>query len=118
MFENISQRHYKLSDFGLNKLSTIENIGNTQTIFVMGETKHSTALNFNDRCRLKFKFQTALYFAMVCYYSATNGFSPSLICLARLSHFCYFLILDQNNPLCMVAILSPLGNVGSILLLA
>ena len=33
-------------DFVMNKLSTIENIGNTQTIFVMGEIKHSTALNF------------------------------------------------------------------------
>jgi Lrp/AsnC family leucine-responsive transcriptional regulator len=33
-------------DFVMNKLSTIENIGNTQTIFVMGEIKHGTALNF------------------------------------------------------------------------
>jgi Lrp/AsnC family leucine-responsive transcriptional regulator len=33
-------------DFVMNKLSTIENIGNTQTVFVMGEIKHSTALNF------------------------------------------------------------------------
>jgi Lrp/AsnC family leucine-responsive transcriptional regulator len=32
-------------DFVMNKLSTIENIGNTQTVFVMGEM-HSTALNF------------------------------------------------------------------------
>jgi Lrp/AsnC family leucine-responsive transcriptional regulator len=28
----------------MNKLSTIENIGNTQNIFVMGEIKHSKAL--------------------------------------------------------------------------
>jgi Lrp/AsnC family leucine-responsive transcriptional regulator len=33
-------------DFVMNKLSTIDNIGNTQTIFVMGEIKNSTALNF------------------------------------------------------------------------
>lgn len=33
-------------DFVMNKLSTIENIGNTQTIFVMGEIKNSTALHF------------------------------------------------------------------------
>ena len=33
-------------DFVMNKLSTIENIGNTQTIFVMGEIKNSTELNF------------------------------------------------------------------------
>jgi Lrp/AsnC family leucine-responsive transcriptional regulator len=33
-------------DFVMNKLSTIENI-NTQTVFVMGEIKHSTALNFD-----------------------------------------------------------------------
>lgn len=33
-------------DFVMNKLSTIENIGNTQTIFVMGEIKNSTALYF------------------------------------------------------------------------
>lgn len=33
-------------DFVMNKLSTIENIGNTQSIFVMGEIKHSTALAF------------------------------------------------------------------------
>ena len=33
-------------DFVMNKLSTIENIGNTQSIFVMGEIKHSTALTF------------------------------------------------------------------------
>ena len=31
-------------DFVMNKLSTIENIGNTNSIFVMGEIKHSTAL--------------------------------------------------------------------------
>lgn len=31
-------------DFVMNKLSTIENIGNTQSVFVMGEIKHSTAL--------------------------------------------------------------------------
>ena len=31
-------------DFVMNKLSTIENIGNTQRVFVMGEIKHSTAL--------------------------------------------------------------------------
>ncbi|WP_223679393.1 Lrp/AsnC ligand binding domain-containing protein [Flavobacterium hibisci] len=30
--------------FVMNKLSTIENIGNTNSIFVMGEIKHSTAL--------------------------------------------------------------------------
>lgn len=30
--------------FVMHKLSTIENIGNTQSIFVMGEIKHSTAL--------------------------------------------------------------------------
>lgn len=33
-------------DFVMNKLSTIENIGNTQSIFVMGEIKHSTELAF------------------------------------------------------------------------
>ena len=33
-------------DFVMNKLSTIENIGNTNSIFVMGEIKHSTALAF------------------------------------------------------------------------
>ncbi|KDN56746.1 Lrp/AsnC family transcriptional regulator [Flavobacterium seoulense] len=33
-------------DFVMNKLSTIENIGNTQSIFVMGEIKHSTELSF------------------------------------------------------------------------
>lgn len=33
-------------DFVMNKLSTIENIGNTQTIFVMGEIKNSTAFHF------------------------------------------------------------------------
>ena len=33
-------------DFVMNKLSTIENIGNTNSIFVMGEIKHSTALEF------------------------------------------------------------------------
>jgi Lrp/AsnC family leucine-responsive transcriptional regulator len=33
-------------DFVMNKLSTIENIGNTQSIFVMGEIKYSTALSF------------------------------------------------------------------------
>lgn len=33
-------------DFVMNKLSTIENIGNTQSIFVMGEIKYSTALAF------------------------------------------------------------------------
>ncbi len=33
-------------DFVMNKLSTIENIGNTQSVFVMGEIKHSTALVF------------------------------------------------------------------------
>lgn len=33
-------------DFVMNKLSTIDNIGNTQSIFVMGEIKHSTALAF------------------------------------------------------------------------
>lgn len=33
-------------DFVMNKLSTIENIGNTQSVFVMGEIKHSTALAF------------------------------------------------------------------------
>jgi Lrp/AsnC family leucine-responsive transcriptional regulator len=32
-------------DFVMNKLSTIENIGNT-ILLVMGEIKHSTALNF------------------------------------------------------------------------
>ena len=31
-------------DFVMNKLSSIENIGNTHSIFVMGEIKHSTAL--------------------------------------------------------------------------
>lgn len=31
-------------NFVMNKLSTIENIGNTNSIFVMGEIKHSTAL--------------------------------------------------------------------------
>jgi Lrp/AsnC family leucine-responsive transcriptional regulator len=31
-------------DFVMHKLSTIENIGNTNSIFVMGEIKHSTAL--------------------------------------------------------------------------
>jgi len=33
-------------DFVMNKLSTIENIGNTQSIFVMGEIKNSTAFHF------------------------------------------------------------------------
>lgn len=33
-------------DFVMNKLSTIENIGNTQSVFVMGEIKHSTELAF------------------------------------------------------------------------
>ncbi|MCV2486126.1 Lrp/AsnC ligand binding domain-containing protein [Flavobacterium sp. SH_e] len=33
-------------DFVMNKLSTIENIGNTNSIFVMGEIKHSTVLEF------------------------------------------------------------------------
>lgn len=32
-------------NFVMNKLSTIDNIGNTQSIFVMGEIKHSTALS-------------------------------------------------------------------------
>jgi Lrp/AsnC family transcriptional regulator, leucine-responsive regulatory protein len=31
-------------DFVMNKLSTIENIGNTESIFVMGEIKHSTEI--------------------------------------------------------------------------
>lgn len=31
-------------NFVMHKLSTIENIGNTNSIFVMGEIKHSTAL--------------------------------------------------------------------------
>lgn len=31
-------------DFVMNKLSTIDNIGNTQSVFVMGEIKHSTSL--------------------------------------------------------------------------
>jgi Lrp/AsnC family transcriptional regulator, leucine-responsive regulatory protein len=31
-------------DFVMNKLSTIENIGNTNSVFVMGEIKNSTAL--------------------------------------------------------------------------
>jgi DNA-binding Lrp family transcriptional regulator len=31
-------------DFVMNKLSTIENIGNTHSVFVMGEIKNSTAL--------------------------------------------------------------------------
>nr|WP_315249824.1 Lrp/AsnC family transcriptional regulator [uncultured Flavobacterium sp.] len=31
-------------DFVMNKLSTIENIGNTQSVFVMGEIKHSKVL--------------------------------------------------------------------------
>ncbi|MCC9063015.1 hypothetical protein LNP81_08405 [Flavobacterium sp. F-30] len=30
----------------MNKLSTIENIGNTNSIFVMAEIKHSTGLEF------------------------------------------------------------------------
>lgn len=34
-------------DFVMHKLSTIENIGNTNSIFVMGEIKHSTALPFD-----------------------------------------------------------------------
>lgn len=34
-------------DFVMHKLSTIENIGNTNSIFVMGEIKHSTALPFS-----------------------------------------------------------------------
>ena len=33
-------------DFVMNKLSTIENIGNTQSVFVMGEIKQSTELSF------------------------------------------------------------------------
>lgn len=33
-------------NFVMHKLSTIENIGNTNSIFVMGEIKHSTALPF------------------------------------------------------------------------
>ena len=33
-------------DFVMHKLSTIENIGNTQSIFVMGEIKYSTELAF------------------------------------------------------------------------
>jgi len=33
-------------DFVMNKLSTIENIGNTQSVFVMGEIKYSTELSF------------------------------------------------------------------------
>ncbi|SMP03499.1 AsnC family protein [Flavobacterium hercynium] len=33
-------------DFVMNKLSIIENIENTNSIFVMGEIKHSTALEF------------------------------------------------------------------------
>lgn len=33
-------------DFVMHKLSTIENIGNTQSIFVMGEIKNSTAMHF------------------------------------------------------------------------
>ena len=33
-------------DFVMNKLSTIENSGNMNSIFVMGEIKHSTALEF------------------------------------------------------------------------
>lgn len=37
--------HYQ--DFVMHKLSTIENIGNTNSIFVMGEIKHSTALPFD-----------------------------------------------------------------------
>ena len=32
-------------NFVMHKLSTIENIGNTNSIFVMGEIKHSTALS-------------------------------------------------------------------------
>lgn len=31
-------------DFVMNKLSTIENVGNTQSVFVMGEIKNSTEL--------------------------------------------------------------------------
>ena len=40
LVEDMSSYQY----FVMNKLSTIENIGNTQSIFVMGEIKHSTAL--------------------------------------------------------------------------
>ena len=33
-------------DFVMHKLSAIENIGNTQSVFVMREIKNSTELNF------------------------------------------------------------------------
>lgn len=46
MLKILVQDMTSYQDFVMNKLSTIENIGNTNSIFVMGEIKHSTALEF------------------------------------------------------------------------
>lgn len=46
MLKILVQDMASYQDFVMNKLSTIENIGNTNSIFVMGEIKHSTALEF------------------------------------------------------------------------
>ncbi|MDY0987834.1 Lrp/AsnC ligand binding domain-containing protein [Flavobacterium sp. CFBP9031] len=46
MLKILVQEMASYQDFVMNKLSMIENIGNTNSIFVMGEIKHSTALEF------------------------------------------------------------------------
>jgi len=46
MLKILVQDMASYQDFVMNKLSTIQNIGNTNSIFVMGEIKHSTALEF------------------------------------------------------------------------
>ncbi|MFC4476500.1 Lrp/AsnC ligand binding domain-containing protein [Flavobacterium chungangensis] len=46
MLKILVQDMASYQDFVMNKLSTIENIGNTNSIFVMVEIKHSTALEF------------------------------------------------------------------------
>lgn len=46
MLKILVQDMASYQDFVMNNLSTIENIANTTSIFVMGEIKHSTALEF------------------------------------------------------------------------
>ncbi|WP_255462896.1 Lrp/AsnC ligand binding domain-containing protein [Flavobacterium sp. LPB0248] len=46
MLKILVQDMTSYQDFIMNKLSTIKNIGNANSIFVMGEIKHSNALEF------------------------------------------------------------------------
>ena len=46
MLKILVQDMASYQDFVMNNLSTIENIANTNSIFVLGEIKHSTALEF------------------------------------------------------------------------